>query len=162
MLIHLGIVILLVILSSCRAVAGKRDVDATDDRAQIEAHVRGLFEAYLHGDREAIRRGHTQDWHGFPIPATQIVRGIDDYMAFAERSLADFRGTDYEIHEMEVQVSGDVGIVYYTATWRYQDEEGVARELPLRSVDVYRRDAHGWNQCGSNICAAPMSISAGT
>ena len=90
------------------------------------------------------------------------MRGIDDYMAFAERALADFRGIGYEIHEMEVQVSGDVGIVYYTATWRYQDEEGVARELPLRSVDVYRRDAQGWNQCGSNICAAPISVSTGT
>jgi len=143
--------------SAC--VAGRSGSDTprsnTDDAAEIEAHVRGLFEAYLRRDREAIRRGHTHDWIGFPITATEIVRGIDAYMEHADRSLERFRGVGYEIREMQVDVSGDVGIVTYVAAWRFRGEDGGEETLPLRSVDVYRREEGGWNQAGSNISVVP-------
>ena len=132
--------------------------DAAQDRREIEAHVRSIFEAYLRQDRATIERTHAADWTGFTIPADHVVHGIEEYMTYADASLQTYRGTGYEIHELEVQVHGDVGLVYYTASWRFRDAEGVEGELALRAVDVYRRYEDGWNQAGSNICTVPPPL----
>lgn len=131
------------------------------DRREILAHVRGLFEAYLARDRDAIRRGHTQDWVGFPVSAAALVRGIDGYMEHAELSLERLRGTGYELTDTELELHGDVALLYYTAIYRYETPSGVPGALPLRSVDVYRREPGGWNQAGSNICAVPPAAPSG-
>lgn len=127
-----------------------------DDREVILAHVRGIFQAYLDGDRDAIRQAHTVDWTGFMGPSTRIERGIDDYMANADLSLAEFEGTGYEIFDSEVQIYGDVAIVYYVAEYRARRRQsGEAVVIPLRSIDIYRRDDSGWIQCGSHITPIP-------
>ncbi len=128
-------------------------VDA--DRRAIESHVRGIFDAYFRGDREAIRRAHTRDWKGFMIQSRTLVRGIDDYMSMAEGVLAAFPGVRYEFLEFEVDVRGDLALVYYVAREWLRDPDGCERTVRLRSIDVYRREPDGWNQCGSNICALP-------
>ncbi len=147
----LGVAACGALFASCVSMAASVDVER--DRRAIEQHIRGLFEAYLHYDRDAIRRGHTDDWCGFPIAADRLVRGIDAYMEYADLSLERFRGIGYSIDELDIQVRGDTGIVYYTATWRFLDADDAEQVLPLRSVDIYRREAGGWNQAGSNICA---------
>ena len=131
------------------------------DRLEILGHIDGIFGAYLRRDREAIRRGHTADWTGFQGPSTKIERGIDDYMVNADRSLEAFTGTGFEIHDSEVQVHGDVAIVYYVATYRYKDQDGKDGTIPLRSVDIYRREPDGWNQAGSHITVIPSTGSWG-
>jgi ketosteroid isomerase-like protein len=128
-------------------------VDA--DREAILAHVRGIFQAYVDRDRETIRETHTADWTGFQGPSTKIERGLDDYMANAERSLAAFRGTGYELLDTEVRLHGDLALVYYIARYDYLDGGGKPGSLGLRSLDVYRRERGAWIQCGSHITPLP-------
>jgi hypothetical protein len=122
------------------------------DKLKIRDHVEGLFRAFLARDREAIRRGHTKDWKGFQVKSQKLVRGIDGYMEAADTALATFRGTGYEILDLDIQLHGAVAVVFYLAEYRLT--EGSIR---LRALDLYRREEGGWNQCGSNICLVPAA-----
>ena len=124
---------------------------AWTDEEEIGAHVRGLFEAFLAKDREAIESGHTADWKGFQIPSKRIVRGIDDYMAAADDLLASLKAVRYEFLDMDIDVYGDIALVYYVARDWLQDGDEVTTVL-IRALDVYRRENDAWNQAGSNIC----------
>lgn len=128
----------------------------SNDREEILLHIRSIFEAYLRQDCAALRATHTADWTGFQGPSTKIERGIEDYMVNAERSLQNLQGTGYEILDTEVQFYGDVGIVYYIARYDFRDKLGQPGSLPLRSVDIYRREKGGWIQCGSHITPIPQ------
>ncbi len=127
-----------------------------DDREQIVDHIHGLFQAFLRGDREAIRRGHTEDWHGFQLSSDRIVRGIDEYMSAADKVLATVKAKRYELVETQVDVYGEVAIVFYVAREWLDDGAGGEKTIMLRSVDIYRREGDGWNQAGSNICLIPQ------
>ncbi len=48
------------------------------DKETIIQHIHGLFQAYIRGDRDAVRHGHTGDWRGFQIKSDHFIRGIDD------------------------------------------------------------------------------------
>ena len=132
-----------------------------DDRAAVLAHIRSIFQAYIDRDRTTIEKTHSRDWTGFQGPSTKIERGIADYMVNAERSLAAFRGTGYELLDTEVQLHGDLALVYYLARYDYLDAAGEARSLGLRSLDVYRRERGEWTQCGSHITSMPAGGSWG-
>jgi ketosteroid isomerase-like protein len=125
------------------------------DREQILAHIHSIFQAYIRQDRDTIRRTHSKDWTGFQGPSVRIERGLDDYMVNAEASLRQLRGTGYALLDTEVQLYGDVALVYYVARYDYVDVEGRAGSLPLRSLDVYRRENRAWIQCGSHITPIP-------
>ena len=127
----------------------------TKDEQEIVAHIHGLFDAYIRKDREAIRRGHTADWRGFQTRSTEIVRGIDAYMVNADRILETMNGVRYELRDVEVHVQGDMAVVYYVASYWIRNDAGAEQLVPLRSVDIYRREPGGWNQCGSNISFVP-------
>jgi len=126
-----------------------------EDRDQILQHIHSIFQAYLRQDRDAIRKTHTPDWTGFQGPSVKIERGIDAYMVNAEKSLQTLRGTGYELLDTEVQIYGDLALVYYIARYDYRDQEGREGSIPLRSIDVYRREHGEWNQCGSHITPIP-------
>ena len=126
-----------------------------NDREQVVSHIHGIFQAYLRRDRDTIRKTHRDDWVGFLGGSQQIERGIDAYMKHADQSMATFHGTGYELLDTEVRLYGDVAIVYYVASFDYRDNEGNTGTLPLRSVDIYRKDEHGWNQAGSHIGLIP-------
>jgi ketosteroid isomerase-like protein len=72
-----------------------------------------------------------------------------------ERSLQSFHGTGYELLDSEVQLHGDLGIVYFTAKYDYRDGDGKQRSLPLRSMDIYRKEDGEWIQTGSHITPIP-------
>lgn len=130
---------------------------APKDREAILQHIRGIFDAYLRKDREAIRRMHTEDWVGFQGPSVKIERGIDAYMKNADASLQHLQGMGYEILDTEMQFYGDVALVYYVARYDYRDKSGQSHSLPLRSVDVYRKEGNEWNQAGSHIGVIPVT-----
>lgn len=132
-----------------------------DDRAQILKHVHGIFRAFIERDRDTIERMHTTDWVGFLGPSTGIERGIDAYMVNADRSLASFRGTGYELLDTEIQIYGDLALIYYVARYNFRDQEGREGSLPLRSIDIYCRENGHWNQCGSHITPIPSGGSWG-
>lgn len=125
------------------------------DRDAIRSHIDGLFQAYIRKDREAIRKGHTTDWRGFQVKSNHLVRGIDDYMKAADVALATFRGTRYEILDIDIQLFGDMAVVFYLASYWFRGDGDGEQSITLRSVDIYRREDSGWNQCGSNICLLP-------
>lgn len=124
------------------------------DRRAIRAHIDGLFQAFIRRDREAIRRGHSADWRGFQVGSRRLVRGIDDYMKEADGVLATFRATRYEMLDIDIQVYGDMAVVFYLAK-DWMPGAGGERSILLRSIDIYRREGRDWNQCGSNICILP-------
>jgi ketosteroid isomerase-like protein len=126
------------------------------DREEILAHICSIFQAYVDRDLKTIQRTHTADWTGFQGPSTKIERGLEDYMKNAEKSLSAFRGTGFELLDTEVQLYGDVAVVYYVARYDYCDAEGQDHALPLRSVDIYRREKGHWIQAGSHITPIPQ------
>ena len=125
------------------------------DRDAILAHVDSIFQAYFHGDRATIRATHTSDWRGFHIRSRSIVRGIDEYMRHADAVLASIQGLRYEMLDTDVQVWGDVAVVFYLAREWIRAKDGVEKTILLRACDAYRRDGDEWNQCGSNIYIMP-------
>lgn len=129
--------------------------DTDKDRRQIVEHIHGLFRAYIAKNRDAIRNGHTHDWRGFQLPSTGIVRGLDAYMETADRILTTMTGTRYEIKDIDVHLYDRIAVVYYVADYWVKENDG-ENKIPLRSVDIYRHEAQGWNQCGSNICLLPV------
>ncbi len=126
-----------------------------EDREQILKHIDSIFQAFLRQDRQALRDTHAQDWVGFLGPSTSIERGIEAYMANAEKSLQSFKGKGYELLDHEIQLYGDIALVYYVARYDYEDGEGQEHSLPLRSIDIYRRQQDGWIQAGSHITVIP-------
>jgi ketosteroid isomerase-like protein len=133
----------------------------SSDKQQILDHIHSIFKAFLARDRDTIRAAHTSDWTGFQGPSTGIERGIEAYMANVEKSLDAFEGTGYELIDTEVQLYGDMAVVYYVARYDYKGANGVVHGLPLRSIDIYRRDDGHWNQCGSHITPIPGGSSWG-
>jgi ketosteroid isomerase-like protein len=82
-------------------------------------------------------------------------------MRNARKSLESFHGTGYALVDTEVQIHGDLALVYYVATYDYRNPDGRAGTIPLRSVDIYRREKNGWNQAGSHITVIPSAGSWG-
>lgn len=76
-------------------------------------------------------------------------------MRNAEVSLQTLRGKSFELLDAEVQVRGDTAIVYYVARYDFVHSDGRPGTVPLRSVDIYRREEDGWIQCGSHISVIP-------
>ncbi len=114
-------------------------------------HVHEIFKAFINRDREKIQELHADDWVGFMGPSTKIERGIDDYMNHVDLSLENFPGTDYEINDTEVQIHGKLALVFYVATYYYENDDHTEASIPLRSVDVFRHENGHWIQAASHI-----------
>lgn len=127
----------------------------SNDSQQILDHIHSIFQAFLRQDREALRKAHSDDWIGFMGPSTAIERGIDAYMANAEKSLQNFKGIAYKILDHEIQIYQDIALVYYVAQYDYKEADGAVHSIPLRSVDIYRRESDDWIQAGSHITVIP-------
>lgn len=54
--------------------------DRHRDVEQITGHVFRLFDAYLEGHRAALAAGRSEDWKGFQIRSTRLIRGVDSYL----------------------------------------------------------------------------------
>ncbi len=127
-----------------------------DDKAAIIEHVVQIFEAYLNEKREIIRSTHSDDWTGFMIPSKKMIRGIDGYMKNADIFLETKKMTRYNIDDTDIQVYGNIAILYYRARFWAKDKGGDAEEMvEIRSVDIYKKENNHWNQIGSNICKMP-------
>ncbi|MCP4293318.1 MAG: nuclear transport factor 2 family protein [bacterium] len=126
-----------------------------NEKQELLNHIHQIFQAFLDRDRDRIRELHTDDWVGFLGPSKKIERGIDDYMLNADLSLENFRGTGYEIHDSEIQIEGDLGLVFYVASYFMETEDGKTGIVPLRSIDIFRRRDGKWNQAGSHISVIP-------
>lgn len=145
----------LIAMTPTGARAQSSDVYADDKQALVD-HVDQIFKAFVDRDRGRIRSLHSEDWVGFLGPSTQIERGIDDYMVNADRSLDSFKGIGYEIQDTEVQIYGDIALVFYVASYFYEAvDDSTTGSIPLRSIDVFRRDDGQWIQSASHISVIP-------
>ena len=133
------------------------DITEISDEEAIRAHVVSLFDAYLAGDLDTLRSGRTKDWKGFQVNSTRLVRGLDQYMEELRKVVSTLHVDRYEFVDFEVEVEGDLGVVYYLARDHLSptDADAVPTTVLIRSIDVYRRIDGGWIQSGSNICAIP-------
>jgi len=120
------------------------------DRDAIRAHIDSIFQAYMHKDRAKILATHSQQWRGFLTPSREIIRGIDEYMAYADRSLKGGGFREYKILDFDVMFYNDVAIVPYIA--RIGDEKS---PFKLRVLDVYAKLAGDWIQVGSYTAPHP-------
>jgi hypothetical protein len=131
--------------------------DANDSHgvaAEIRRHVEALFDAFLAKDRTALRNGRVEDWKGFQIPSTSLIRGVDRYMVDLESALENLEVTRYEFLDFEVDVHADIALVYYVARDWLNTSEG-EKTILVRALDVYALELDGWIQIGSNICLVP-------
>ncbi len=128
--------------------------NAEEVTAEIRGHVEALFDAFLAKDRDALRNGRVENWRGFQIPSTTLIRGVDDYMVDLETALQNVAVTRYEFLDFEVDVRADVALVYYVARDWLNTPEGETTIL-VRALDVYGLEDDGWIQIGSNICLVP-------
>lgn len=130
------------------------------DRDAIRAHIDTIFKAYMAKDRETVRATHAEPWRGFLSGSRSILRGIDEYMASAERSLGGAgRLYSYEMKEFDVLFYGDVALVPYVA----EMVVGIAdlrATRTLRVLDVYARIGGDWIQIASNTAVHPDSAAA--
>ena len=151
----LRIALLLVLVASLSAGSIAAEDDSKSDEQQILDHIHGIFKAFIREDWETVRKTHTEDWTGLKMHSTEIIRGIDGYMEGVYTRKGKMLA--YEIKDSEVQVYGDIAIVYYIAEMTAQNAAGYQAVIPIRSVDIYRKDAHGWNQAGSHLSLATSS-----
>ena len=134
-----------------------RDVpQEADDRQEVIDQLHRIFQAFVEQDAETLRATHADDWMGFKARSTTAVKGIAGYMkdiTFVNRML------EYDIEEVDVQLFGDVVVVYYVARWKMhltQTDQVVS--VHARSVDIYKKDAQkAWIQMGSNLNILPLA-----
>ena len=50
----------------------KQSADTARAKAEILAHVHGIFKAFMHGDSAHLRTTHTQDWIGYKLYGNQV------------------------------------------------------------------------------------------
>lgn len=134
------------------------NIDSAAAAEEIRRHVISLFDAYLAGDLYTLKHGRIPEWKGFQIKSTRLIRGVDEYMSELERVMGGLKVEKYEFLDFEVDVEGDVALVYYLARdYLEADDTGSGGPVPptvlIRSIDVYRRIDGNWIQAGSNICA---------
>jgi ketosteroid isomerase-like protein len=120
------------------------------DRDAIHAHIDSIFQAYMQKDRAKIQATHAQDWRGFLGGSKTIIRGIDEYMQYADRNLKNQGFQTYKILEFDVMFYNDVALVPYIAQlgpeeWHYK----------LRVLDVYAKLNGDWIQVGSYTAPHP-------
>jgi len=122
---------------------------------EIRDHVTGLFEAYIAGDLDTLREGRTADWKGFQIKSTRLVRGVDDYMTELRSVMGGLKVERYEFLDFDVDVHGDLALVFYVARDHLAGEPGDdgSATVLIRSLDVYKKVGEEWIQVASNICA---------
>jgi ketosteroid isomerase-like protein len=120
------------------------------DRDAIRAHIDSIFQAYMHKDRAKILATHSQQWRGFLTPSREIIRGIDEYMQYADRNLKGGTFQDYKILDFDVMFYNDVAIVPYIA--RIGDEKSPYK---LRVLDIYAKLNGDWIQVGSYTAPHP-------
>jgi Domain of unknown function (DUF4440) len=122
------------------------------DRDAIRHHIESIFEAYMRSDREKIRSTHAAQWRGFLASSSGVMRGIDEYMEYAEGTLRGPNMPSYKILEFDPVFYGDVAVVPYIA--QIGDE---SLHVKLRILDVYAKLAGDWIQVASDTGISPDS-----
>ena len=120
------------------------------DRDAIRAHIDSIFRAYVEKDRAKIQATHAANWRGFLTPSRTIIRGLDEYMQYADRSLKGYGFSSYKILDFDVMFYGDVALAPYIAQLGPEENH-----IKLRVLDVYAKLNGDWIQVGSYTAPHP-------
>lgn len=123
------------------------------DRDAIRAHIMSIFDGFRRQDRAKLRETHAEQWRGFLIGSTRVIRGVDEYMAYIEPGLHGPADTsDYVLSEFDVLFYGDVAVVDFVA-----DAVLPGGNKPVfRIMDIYTKNRDGsWIQSASHTVFHP-------
>jgi hypothetical protein len=123
------------------------------DRDAIRAHIMSIFQAFKDRDRAKLRATHAEHWRGFLTSSRNVIRGLDEYMAFIDPGLsAPADTTEYVLSEFDVLFYGDVAVVDFVA-----DAVLPGGNRPVfRIMDIYTKQPNGhWIQSASHTTAHP-------
>lgn len=123
------------------------------DRDAIRAHVDSIFKAYMQKDRAKIEATHARDWRGFLSSSRTIIRGLDEYMKYADRTLKTPGFPSYKIVDFDVMFYGDVALVPYIAQLGPEEDH-----RKLRVLDIYAKLNGDWIQVGSYTAPHPDTV----
>ena len=152
--------LVVVLISAVVALAFTRSTrearQEADDRQEVINQLHRIFQAFVEQDKETLRATHADNWMGFKASSLTTVKGIEGYMqdiTFGNPML------EYEIEEVQVQLLGDIAVVYYVARWKNQIKQiNKVVTMHARSVDIYGKHAQkGWIQVGSNLNILPRA-----
>ena len=146
-----GLIVLITLAAASSATESRED-----DKREILDHIHSIFKAYMDADEATIQATHSADWTGFNNQSRSIVHGIESYMDNARRALSGGRIVRYELEDVDIQIHGDVGIVYYVANWTTKiNASDLQVRMHVRSVDIYQKRSGNWIQIGSNLNVLP-------
>jgi hypothetical protein len=128
---------------------------------EIRDHVVVLFDAFLAGDTETLAKGRAPGWKGFQIRSTRLVRGIDEYVSELNEAMGGLSVERYEFLDFEVDLFGDLALVFYVARDYLRGDSSNPRTVLIRSLDIYQLVEGAWTQIASNICAIADPGAAG-
>lgn len=126
------------------------------DRDAIRAHIMSIFAGFRERDRAKLRATHAEHWRGFLTGSRDIIRGLDQYMAFIEPGLNNPPDTnDYVLSQFDVLFYGDVAVVDFVA-----DAVAPSGNQPVfRIMDIYTKQPDGsWIQSASHTTLHPVVV----
>lgn len=121
----------------------------SEDRAEIRAHIEGLFQAFIDHDLAKLRAGRTDDWRGFLEGSQTVVKGADAYL----EGVAPWVKTPntgmkaYKITAYDTVFDGnDHAVVCFVA--EVESHGGGVRTV--RIMDIYAKKNGRWIQTASH------------
>ena len=155
---HLRAPLAVASVAAAAALLGAAPQDREADARAIRAHIDSIFQAYIDGDLATIRATHSTDWVGYLSASTELIDGIDAYMARAEETVSrPMRIRDHTITECNIRFQGDLALVPYIASMEVGPEDGEPFSTSLRVLDVYQEREGEWIQIASNVARHPDS-----
>lgn len=152
--------VLLLSFAATSLVAQTPATQRTADAAAIRAHIESIFQAFVDKDRQKLADTHGAEWRGFTPWSGHVIRGRDGYMNEATFDPRQQKGqgmVGYRIGEFDIVFYGDTAVVSFVADVdRIEGPQKTTQKLTF--VDVYHKDAGGWNQVASNTSLHPDAI----
>ena len=135
------------------------DDDRAADRAQIQAHIDRIFQAFIHKDSAELRATHAANWLGYLEGSRKMIHGLDEYMNasgyFDPKS--SYGMTGYKMREFDMIFQGDAAFVAFVADVDANTAGGPSQRT-LRITDFYTKQNGAWIQTGSDTDLHPESI----
>src|SRR3954451_19411410 len=139
------------------AVCLAADDDRKTDREAIRADIDGIYQAFIHKDREKVKATHDVNWHGFLEGSWEMIRGIDEYMNYVGPMTSPYGMTSYKVRDFDIVFNGDSAFVTFITDVTVKLPAG---EFPSvqRLADFYVKKNGKWMQAGSNTSISPEAI----
>ena len=64
-----------------------------------------------------------------------------------------------DLQPIEIQIDGDLGLIYYSVVWTVETKAGETRQAPSRRLTVFRRVDKRWLMAGGSIASVTCARS---